>query len=554
MAPALALELAIAFCPATVAAANNAPTAGAVELEDYVVKSGDTCQKIALERYGDAHRIADIHANNDLGLSPHRLRVGSILRLPRPGAASQPDARITFVRNKVEAFKPEPKPAEVNETLYRGHKVGTKEQSSTELIFADETRIQLGEQTLIVVLGGWGSHAKSDSGSETTLVTGALRARLGELAGTTPTKPALVKTEAADLSLGPGEAKVHVDEKKATRLAVYRGRSSARAKHKTVEVPEGFGNRTDLGKEPSAPHPLPPAPAWLAAPPTEMAVTESGSIAAKYGPGASSGPAADAWHIQIARDDAFNDLVVDVRVPAAVTDLEAKNLGPGIYLIRVSAIDADTFEGPFGTVATTKVTLAPPLPPPPSPQPPPPPTPSSPPPLPSRAKLIPAGAVLGGLDVSPTTQGSIGPAFGLELDLARRPPQDAVVLPALGLRALYEHLGASGDSADTVAVSRRDALDLAVLLMARFRKPDARFTPYVGLAPQIAMARVREVTGRTFGHVWFAAGGFAGAELRLGPGRVLLELDGRYPVRQSSMSDDTRIGFLHLLTGYRLGL
>jgi serine/threonine protein kinase len=64
-------------------------------------------------------RLADIHAHNEMGPSPHHLKTGSILRLPRAGAARSPDARITFVRNQVEAFKPEPKPAEVNETLFR---------------------------------------------------------------------------------------------------------------------------------------------------------------------------------------------------------------------------------------------------------------------------------------------------------------------------------------------------------------------------------------------------------------------------------------------------
>ena len=329
-ASALASGLMLVAPPAAAAERAAAPlrSAAPVELEDYVIKSGDTCVKIAIERYGDTRRIADIHAHNEMGPSPHHLKPGSILRLPRPGADRGPDARITFVRNRVEAFKPEPKPAEVNETLYRGHKVGTKEQASTELLFADTTRIQLGEQTLIVVLGGAGSQAKTEGGAETTLLTGALRARLGELAGTAPPKPALVRTDAAEVSLGPGEAQVQVDAKKATRLAVYKGRSSARAKRKTVEVPEGFGNKTELGQQPSEPKPLPPAPAWVVAPPSDLAVTDAGAIAAKYGAGTGAGPAAASWHVQVARDEAFNDLVVDARVPVAVTDLEAKGLTP----------------------------------------------------------------------------------------------------------------------------------------------------------------------------------------------------------------------------------
>lgn len=552
----VALALVVMLAAGSSAAADQAAPP-VVELEDYVVERGDTCLKIATQHLGDAKRLADIHTHNDLGPSPHRLKPGSILRLPRVGAPRAPDARITFVRNRVEAFKPAPKPAEVNETLFRGHKVGTKERASTELLFADQTRIQLGEQTLIVVLGGQRSQASTVGAAETTLLNGSLRARLGELAGATAAKPALVKTDAAELSLGPGEAQVQVDEKKATRLAVYRGRSQARAKRKTVEVPEGFGNKTEVGQQPGAPKPLPPAPAWLTSPPAELAVAATADVTAKYGPGVGSGPAAASWHVQIARDESFNDLVVDVRVPVAVTDLEAKELTPGLYLTRVSAIDGDDFEGPFGAVASTKVTLAPPPPPPPPPPPAPPTPPPAPAPLappPPGAKLMLGGALLGGAAVSAVSDGFLGPVLGLELDVERRATPDASHAFALGLRGLYERFGSSSAATESAPVSRREGFDLALLAMVRLGKPSSRLSVYAGLAPQLVVAHVREESGRTFNHAWFAGAAIVGAEVRLGPGRLLLELDGRYPTRRPSMSTDAQLGFLHVLAGYRLGL
>lgn len=550
-----AMLLAAGFLATTgTAAAREAARSGPVELEDYVVQSGDTCVGIALRHYGDRRRIADIHAHNELGPSPHRLKPGSILRLPKPAVARAPDARITFVRNRVEAFKPEPKPAEVNETLFRGHKVGTKEQASTELLFADTTRVQLGEQTLIVVLGGSGSQAKTQSAAETTLLTGALRARLNELAGAPSPKPAVVRTDAAEVTLGPGESQVQVDAKKATRLAVYRGKSSVRAKRKTVEVVEGFGNKTELGQEPGQPKPLPPAPTWVSAPPAELAVPETGTLTATYGPGPGSGPAAALWHVQIARDESFNDLVLDARVPATITRLEAKELTPAAYLVRVSAIDGDGFEGPFGAVAATKVVLAPPPPPPPAkpvPPPPAPPPPPPPPPAPEASYAL-GGAVLGGISLSPTSRAWLGPVLGLEATIARRPAVESGVVPALGLRVLYEHFGASGSSATRVPVSRRDAVEVALLGMLRFGRAQSRVGAYLGLAPQLAVARIREEGGRTFQRAWPAVAGLLGAELRLGPGRLLLELDGRLPVNGSDMSEDARLGVVHVLAGYRL--
>src|ERR1700759_713979 len=102
----------------------------------------------------------------------------------------------------------------------------------------------MGERSLIVMLGG--GHATQEKAVETTLVTGALRARLGELVAGAPARRATLveSAAAAGVALGAGEVKVDVDDKKDTRVAVYRGRSSARARRKVVEVPEGFGSRT----------------------------------------------------------------------------------------------------------------------------------------------------------------------------------------------------------------------------------------------------------------------------------------------------------------------
>lgn len=542
--------LALSAAAAPARAASAPAVEAAADLEDYVVKNGDTCMKIARERYGDQRRVADIHKYNALGPSPHRLRVGSVLHLPRVGGDTGPEAQITFVRNQVEAFTPEPKPAVVNEELYRGHKVGTKDQSSAELLFTDETRVQLGERTLIVMLGRGGTRTINDALPETTLVTGALRARLGELAGGASRPPTVIKTEAAELALGTGEVKIDVDDKKSTRLAVYRGRSKARARRKIVEVPEGFGSRTDPGKDPGAPQPLPPAPEWTTAPPPQLAVADVGAFKAVYGQAVGAAPVAAAWHVQIARDATFNDLVVDVQAPEATRELHATALVPGVYHVRVSAVAADAFEGPFGAATITSVALAPPPPPPPKAvQAPPPPPPPAPPPR----RFAVGGAVLAGLDISSSPDGKLGPAVGLEIDLAR-PRPGAHLTPILGLRGLYEHLGASGDGATTEPVTRRDGWDLSLLAMARFGADTSRVNAYAALMPRLTIARVAEADGRVFGHAWIGVGAMVGMGVKAGPGRIVLEVDGRYPTRRPILASDAQLGFMQVLAGYRFGL
>src|SRR6202012_3575213 len=130
------------------------------------------------------------------------------------------------------------------------------------------------------------------------------------------------------------------------RLAVHHGRSSIRASGKQVDVPDGFGSKADKGKPPPPPRPLPSIPTWSTPFPrllfsSREPISASGTYAAGTGPG----PAAAEWHVQLAHDARFNDLVVDAKVPASVTKLEAKALVAGSYFARVSAIDADHFEG-----------------------------------------------------------------------------------------------------------------------------------------------------------------------------------------------------------------
>ncbi len=322
----------------------------APELMPYTVQAGDTCPKIAKTIYGDARRIDLIHQNNSLGPPPHHLRPGQVLRLP-PAAHrdAAPDAVLTFVRNQVEAYTPDLHPGHKNDPLLRGHKVSTLNASSAEITFGDETQLQLGERSLVVILGsGSGEVTRHATAEDTTLLRGTLRAHLAELAGGPPKAPVALQTPAGKVKLGPGEAQVHVDERRSTRVAVYRGNSRLHAAGKEITVAAGFGSRADEGKPPMPPHALPPAPSWTQAPPALVLLSgEPRTVSAEYAPGG----AAAGYHQQVAKDERFNDLVLDLRVDGATTHLDLKAPDQGTYFARVSAIDNDQFEGTAGPVA-----------------------------------------------------------------------------------------------------------------------------------------------------------------------------------------------------------
>ncbi len=58
------------------------PAHAAPPLVDYVVQDGDTCQTIARKIYGSSKHLKLLHANNQLGPLPHKLKPGTILKVP----------------------------------------------------------------------------------------------------------------------------------------------------------------------------------------------------------------------------------------------------------------------------------------------------------------------------------------------------------------------------------------------------------------------------------------------------------------------------------------
>jgi hypothetical protein len=352
--------LAALLLAAPAAAAQDEPPAAppVQKLMRYTVVKGDSCLGLAQRIYGDSRRVDLIHQFNDLGPQPHYLTPGLVLHFPPPNLApplSGPDARLSSVHNRVEVQNPAPKRGQTNDPLSRGHKVKTDEGAGAEVLFRDETRLQLGENTLVVIFGDSSKKASQKTAvSDTQLMSGQLRAHLGALAGSETT----VQTAAGEVTLGAGEAQIKVDDKKTTRLMVYSGQSAITSKNQTVKVGAGFGSRATEGAAPSAPRPLPAPPVWLSTPPPSFLTSgRRVTLEAEYGPGKGNGPAPLQWHVQVARDRLFNALVVNARVPVGTTKIEARRLGPGRYYARVSAVD-DEFEGPFGPVAQTLVVVA----------------------------------------------------------------------------------------------------------------------------------------------------------------------------------------------------
>lgn len=354
----------------------------AVRIIDYHVVAGDSCGKIAKRQFGDSHRVDLIHQHNALGPVPHHLKAGQVLRIPESavGSSREPDARLTYVRNQVEAYTPDYHQGKKDEPLAAGHRVGTLANSSAELTFVDETKMQLGEHSLLAIFGASADVSrrvrKEMEQSEATLLKGTLRAHLldlaapaagasGAAAGAVNKQPVLVATPSGRVAIPRtgSEAKIDVDAQRSTRLSVLRGRSQLRASGKQVDVPEGFGSRADFGKAPTAPRPLPGVPVLTQTPP-RLVLTKDDSVTAEVAfaaatagsekPGAKVATTAQ-FHIQLARDAAFNDLLAESVQSAEQTRYVTPKLPEGESRLRISAIDSDRFEGAATQVQVVRV-------------------------------------------------------------------------------------------------------------------------------------------------------------------------------------------------------
>lgn len=321
----------------------------------YTVKKGDSCASIARHFYGDSRFAELLHEANDIqGPQPHALEAGRVLVIPpKPAVRTGPDAKLTAVRNRVEIQTPETKPGRVNDPLYRGNRVTTEAVSAAAVTFRDETQVRLGERTLVVILGDANEAASMHPVVETNLVTGNLRAWMAR----SPANRVAVTTESAKVRMIGGEAAVGSDEKKTTRLAVYAGNSKITATRKTEDVSAGYGTKAERGKVPEIPKPLPYAPIWTTG--IAQVLVDRGAGAppfiAEFAMPDGASPAKSriaSWHVQIARDSTFDDIVVDRIVPRETQRVEASSPAPGRYFVRVSAVDDDRFEGPYGRPLT----------------------------------------------------------------------------------------------------------------------------------------------------------------------------------------------------------
>lgn len=150
-----------------------------------------------------------------------------------------------------------------------------------------------------------------------------------------------IRTTMASTIIRGTDFRVKVEPGEATRLEVLDGLVDFEVGDRRLSVSSQEGALANAGVEPLASVPLPPAPDELTSPQQEE-VLRSDVFDQVFA--WSAVPGADAYRLEIARDEQFFDLVDERQVSAS--SVRIQRMEPGTYFWRVSTKTADGFEGP----------------------------------------------------------------------------------------------------------------------------------------------------------------------------------------------------------------
>ena len=314
------------------------------------VTSGESCEDIAKVVYGSVRHAHLVARYNRVSCKPRAALAPATLVLPAK-VTEVARARLGSLARDVR-LKPPGSGwgiASAGQALLDNSSVNTLEEAHATIQFVDTTRIQLSENTLIIIFGTAATSSISSlRAADLSVDSGEIKAALRALRG----------EDAVEIDVSGGRvsalSKDTVISAKGTRtnVAVFNGRSKVRSQGTSVNVNEGFGTSFEKGKAPEDPRALPKAPTWKGALPSlTLAEPARGIIEAAWEPTEE----AVSYRVELAKDAEFFQLLAREEVAKEVTSFRAENLTEGTYFLRVRVLDKDEFLGIATTAQTTTV-------------------------------------------------------------------------------------------------------------------------------------------------------------------------------------------------------
>lgn len=319
--------------------------AAAPKVRTYTVQPGDSIWSIAAEFYGSGDKYPIIYKfNKFIGPAPYILAPGQVLTLPE--GAVMPEAQVEWLKKEVRAKPPRSLDwlsASTKMNLWKQYQVSTGDESAVHIVFEDDSDLRLGDNALLVIYGGTAATARRERRKTQVLLReGTVRGGLAALDGGTP--PMVVETPSGVLEVNSTDTQIE-SGKDGSVVSVFEGEVEVKAEGERVRVPKDHGTVVEKGKKPEAPRPLPAPPGWsLAGEGVAVAVVPAGGRAT-FEAEWSKVTGARSYRVELAEDERFKKVIVNVEVGADTTRFTLEKIPVGSYFARVSARDASKLQG-----------------------------------------------------------------------------------------------------------------------------------------------------------------------------------------------------------------
>lgn len=299
----------------------------------YSVRPGDTLWSLSHRYLTDPTLLEPLRALNGVK-NPRRLPPGMQLRIPYDWIRATPaSVRVLAVRGAVQVEDGSGSRAvQPQDEVRAGEVLTTPSDGHVVLQFQDGSRLSLlADSVLRIVVSR--AYASGVNEARVELLRGRTENQVVPRTGQGVRFEIL--TPAGVTSVRGTDYRVSAEVSSTARTEVLEGAVAVDGTGGGVRVPAGFGTLVVVGEAPRAPVALLPAPDLTALPARVESLPAELDLAPVHG--------ARAYRVQLARDAAFESIVLDVveRAPRANLPL----LASGRYVLRVRAVDELGLEG-----------------------------------------------------------------------------------------------------------------------------------------------------------------------------------------------------------------
>ena len=293
--------------------------------------------------------VAALSKGKDSRLTPEELSAG-----PHKTVA----ATLTWAHNRVKSKASEAiawGTAEEGGLLYDRDAVQTLGKSAAEITFDENAVLDMGENSLVIIKSLTRDPVQRKKRSFMVLVDGDLRGTLAaggqdSVVLEIGTPGAMIKAVGGAQANAPVDFKISINPDQSSTIAVYGGKAEVQAGGKTVLVGANQATVVGLNGEPIDPSSL-PQPVRLTAPRSGAAFAYR-DLPPKVRFSWDKSTNATEYHLVMARDPYFRDIVIDEKVRK--NRFRHGNLKNGTYFWKVSSMK-DSVEGLFSETGQFRV-------------------------------------------------------------------------------------------------------------------------------------------------------------------------------------------------------